>query len=385
MKGVKAMIIKNGMVFTEDGLFKKCDIKVSNGEILDIQDEIVLESDFKEAVLLAEGKYVIPGLIDVHFHGCMGHDFCEGTDESIDAITKFQVSKGVTSICPATMTLDEAVLSQICENAAKYNESHENSPLQGINLEGPFLSESKKGAQNGAFLHKPDAEMVKRLQEAANGLVKLVSIAPELEGAIDCIKSSEPGIKYSIAHTASDYATAKEAIDAGASHITHLYNAMYGLTHREPGVIGAAFDSPECEVELISDGVHIMPTVIRATFKLFGDDRVILISDSMMACGMPDGRYALGGQPVNVKGNLATLDDGTLAGSVTNLMDCMTNAVSFGVSLESAVKAATINPARSIGIDDKFGSISAGKTANLVILNKDLSINRIVYKGKILS
>ena len=175
-----------------------------------------------------------------------------------------------------------------------------------------------------------------------------------------------------------------EAIKAGATHITHLYTAMYGFTHRKPGVIGAAFDSEGCEVELICDGVHIDPAVIRATFKLFDDDRVILISDSMMACGMPDGKYELGGQPVNVNGSHATLDDGTLAGSVTNLMDCMRNVVRFGIPLESAVKAATINPAHSIKVDDKYGSISTGKIANLVVLNKDLSLDKVIYHGSII-
>ena len=376
------MIIKNGFVFMEDGTFKKCDVGTKGKSIVNVQDE--LEQESSEAVLLAESRYVIPGLIDVHFHGCMGHDFCEGTDEAIEAIADFQISKGVTSICPATMTLDEDVLTAICRNAAEYNTKNPDSPLRGINLEGPFLSEAKKGAQNGAYLKKPDSDMIKRLQKEAKGLIKLVSIAPELEGAVECIKNSASEIKFSIAHTAADYKTAKAAIDAGAVHITHLYNAMNGLSHREPGVIGAAFDSRECEVELICDGIHIAPTVVRATFKLFGDDRVILISDSMMACGMADGRYALGGQPVNVIGNLAALDDGTIAGSVTNLMDCMTTAVSFGIPLESAVKAATINPARSIGIADRYGSIAPEKAANLVILNKDLSIDHIIYNGRIL-
>lgn len=379
------MIIKNGLVFTEDGSFKKCDIKLRDGVIAEIADCIETDSSDSETVLLDESKYVIPGLIDIHFHGAVGHDFCEGTDESIAAIAEYEVSKGVTSICPATMTLGEDTLSAICKNAAEYNKKNSDSPLCGINLEGPFLSESKKGAQNGAYLHKPDADMVKRLQTDADGLVKLVSIAPELDGAMECIRECGADVKFSIAHTASKYDTAVEAINAGATHVTHLYNAMYGLTHREPGVIGAAFDCPDCEVELICDGVHITPTVIRATFKLFGDDRVILISDSMMACGMPDGKYALGGQPVSVKGNLATLDDGTIAGSVTCLMDCMTTAVSYGIPLESAVKAATINPARSIGVDDKYGSIASGKVANLVVLNKDLSINQVIYRGKSLS
>lgn len=378
------MIIKNGLVFTEDGTFKQCDIRTKDNLISGIKDSYSAAEAGDEAVLSAESKYIIPGLVDIHFHGAVGHDFCEGTDESIEAIAKYEISNGITSICPATMTLGEETLLNICKNASEYNKTHSDSPLCGINLEGPFLSEKKKGAQNGKYLHKPDADMVKRLYQTSDSLVKLVCIAPELEGSIDCIKECSPLVKFSIAHTACDYTQAKAAIDAGATHVTHLYNAMYGLEHRSPGVIGAAFDCPDCEVELICDGIHINPTVIRATFKLF-EDRVILISDSMMACGMPDGRYALGGQPVNVKGSLATLDDGTLAGSVTNLMSCMTNVISFGVPMESAIKAATVNPAKSIGVYDKYGSISCGKAANLVILNKDLSIDRIIYHGRILA
>lgn len=376
------MIIKNGNVFTKDAVFEQLNVTVTDGVIADVSGAAASDAD----VIDATDCYVIPGLTDVHFHGCVGYDFCDGTEEAISAMAKYEASNGVTTICPATMTLSEEMLTGICSTAAAYAKApHDNeASLVGINLEGPFLSYAKRGAQNPEYLHKPDAAMLQRLQEKADGLAKLVSIAPEEDGAMECISELKDDFVFSVAHTTANYEQASAAFDAGAKHVTHLYNAMPPLSHRDPGVIGAAFDK-DAEVELICDGIHISPSVVRITFQLFGDDRVILISDSMMATGMKDGTYALGGQPVIVKGNLATLESGTIAGSATNLMDCVRTAVTkMGIPLESAIKAATINPAKSIGIADKYGSIEAGKTANLVILNKDLSIKHVILNGKVL-
>lgn len=380
------MIIKNGTVFTKDAVFEKLDVGITDSVISGLS-AAPLSADDADTIDAAD-CYVIPGLTDIHFHGCVGYDFCDGTNEAISAMAAYELANGVTTICPATMTLSEDMLSGICQNAAEYVKTpHEKeASLVGINLEGPFLSYAKRGAQNPEYLHKPDAAMLRRLQEKSDGLAKLVSIAPEEEGAMECIEALKDDIVFSIAHTTANYEQSMAAFQAGAKHVTHLYNAMPPFSHRDPGVIGAAFDTKECEVELICDGVHIAPSVVRATFQLFGDDRVILISDSMQATGMPDGTYALGGQPVIVKGNLATLESGTIAGSATNLMDCMRIAVTkMGIPLESAVKAATLNPAKSIGIDEKYGSIEEGKTANIVILNQDLSIRHIIKDGKLVS
>ena len=222
------------------------------------------------------------------------------------------------------------------------------------------------------------------MQEAAGGLVKLIDLAPEIEGAMEFIDQVKDEVHVSIAHTTADYDTATEAIHRGVDHITHLYNAMPPFGHRTPGVIGAARDS-ECFVELICDGVHIHPSCVRATFEMFTDKRIVLISDSMMATGMDDGQYELGGQPVTVVGNLATLTEGgAIAGSATNLMDCMRTAVKkMNIPLESAVRCATLNPAKSIGIDDKYGSLEEGKYANAVVLDKDLNIVSIIQKGQV--
>lgn len=228
-----------------------------------------------------------------------------------------------------------------------------------------------------------DYEYFCQLQEAAGGLIKLVDIAPEEPGAMEFIDEVKGKVVVSLAHTASDYDTAREAIEHGASHATHLYNAMPPMNHRNPGVIGAVRDSSECHVELICDGVHIHPSVIRATYAMFGAERIILISDSMRATGLEDGEYTLGGQPVKVRGNLATLHDGTIAGSATNLMDCLRFVVrEAGIPLETAVMCATANPAREIGIFDEVGSITAGKRADFILLNQNLEIVRVYIDGK---
>ena len=225
--------------------------------------------------------------------------------------------------------------------------------------------------------------MFRRLQDAANGLIRLVDIAPEEEGAMEFISELKDEVHISFAHTTADYDTAKTGYALGACHATHLYNAMPPFTHREPGVIGAARDSEHCMVELICDGIHIHPSVVRATFQMFGDDRIVLVSDSMRACGLSDGDYTLGGQDVKVVGKLATLkSDGAIAGSVTNLMDCMRTAVKeMGIPLESAVACATMNPAKSVGLYEQYGSITEGKVANVVLLDEDLNIKKIIING----
>ena len=377
------MIIKNGTIFTSEQTFEKLTVSTKDSLISEISDSAVTGDD---TVIDATDCYVIPGLVDIHFHGCVGHDFCDGTKEAFQAIAEYELSQGVTSICPATMTLSQEELLSICTEAASFaKEQSDSTPaasLVGIHLEGPFLSMEKKGAQNPKYLRLSSVEEVKELQAAADGLVKLLSIAPELPGSLDTIKALKDSIVLSIAHTTADYDTACLALEAGASHVTHLYNAMNPFSHRAPGVIGAAADSENCDVELICDGIHIHPSMIRATFKLFTAEHVVLISDSMMATGMPDGDYSLGGQAVKmVNGNRATLADGTIAGSATNLFDCMKKAISFGIPVEDAVAAATINPARSIGLDKTIGSIEKGKTADLLILNKDLTIKHILHHG----
>lgn len=374
-----AVIIKNAEVYTENGIFEKKDIYIQNGKFAEAP-----AADDQE-IVDGTGCYAIPGLTDIHFHGCVGYDFCDGTEEAIQAIADYEASVGVTTIVPATMTFSEEKLTQI-SHAARDHKNEKGAELCGINMEGPFIAPAKKGAQNGKYIHNPDIAMFDRLQEASGHLYKLVDLAPETEGAMEFIQAKKDEVVLSIAHTTADYDTAKAAIEAGVHHITHLYNAMNGISHRAPGPVIAASDDSRCEAELICDGVHIHPAVVRNTLKMFGEDRVIFISDTMMAAGLDDGMYELGGQPVTVKGNRATLEDGTLAGSNTNLMECMKTAVrQMNVPLETAVRCAAVNPAKSVGIYDRYGSITPGKTANVVLLAKeDLETKQVILRGECL-
>jgi N-acetylglucosamine-6-phosphate deacetylase len=381
------LIIRNARIFSETDGFINGDIVIRDDKIVRVSPDSVGTTDEydKEEILDAAGLSVIPGLTDLHFHGCVGYDFCDGSPEAIHRMAIYQAQNGITQICPATMTLKEEVLDDIVSTAAVY-QSKEGAILCGINMEGPYISAQKKGAQNESFIRKPDAAMFRRLQNRSGNRIKITAIAPEEEGAMDFISELKDEVVISLAHTAADYDTAMEAFHRGARQVTHLYNAMPPFTHRAPGVVGAASDASGCYVELICDGVHIHPSMVRATFKMFGEDRIVLISDSMMATGMPDGEYALGGQAVRVSGKKATLvTDGALAGSVTNLMDCMRNCVkNMGIPLGTAVKGAAVNPAKAIGIYDSYGSITPGKAANLVLLDEQLNIAAVILMGKIL-
>lgn len=375
------MIIKNAMVYTPQHVFAKGDIVIRGGRIV-----FGAAPQLDEEIIDAEGLYALPGLLDLHFHGAVGHDFCDAREEAIQALADFEASKGVLAICPATMTYSEEILGGIMDAAAAHKNGR-GADLVGINMEGPFISPDKIGAQNPKYLHKADVDMFRRLQERAGGLIKLVDMAPEEDGALDFIARCRGEVRISIAHTCTSYETAKKAFAAGASHMTHLYNAMPGITHREPGPIIAALED-HAEVELITDGVHIHPAMVRFTFNTFGADRVVLIADSMMACGLPDGQYSLGGQAVTVKGPRATLTEhpGVIAGSATCLYDCMRRAVlDMGVPLESAVRAASENPARSIGVDSDYGSLAAGRYGNVILADRELNIQKVIQKGQVIA
>ena len=373
------MRIAGAKVFTGDYVFEERDIFTTSERISDSSDESV--------TIDAGGLYAIPGLVDIHFHGAVGYDFCDADYEGLGAIAEYEAKHGVLAICPATMTLDKERLQRIMKTAKDYSDGWQSASkgarLVGINMEGPFISPDRIGAQNPEYLHLPDTELFESLQYGSGNLIKLLDVAPELPGCIDLIEKLHDRVNVSIAHTDADYAVACEAFSKGARHMTHLFNAMPGIGHRQPGPVIAA---RECgaEVELITDGIHIHPAVVRFVFDMFAKDKVCLISDSMEATGLSDGEYELGGQRVQVSGKRAILSGSkdTIAGSVTNLFDCMVTAVKeMGVPLEAAVRASTENPARSIGIFNDYGSITPGKYANIILLDKDLNIRQVINHG----
>lgn len=328
------------------------------------------------------GLTIIPGLIDLHTHGCAGCDNSDGDPEGLKKIARYQGQNGVTSYLATTMTLPEDELANCFRLIRDQIEQPcEGAYIQGIYMEGPFFSSKKKGAQNGSYLRNPDVSLFRKLNRISGQNIKLVAVAPELDGGIEFIRELKGEVRISIAHTCATYQQAVNAIEEGAKQATHLYNAMPSFSHRDPSVVGAVFDS-DISGEIISDGFHIHPAMIRLAYKALGEDRMILISDSMRATGMKDGVYSLGGLTVYVKDRKATLEDGTIAGSSTNLMDCMKRAVSFGIPFEKAVKCASLNPAKAIGADKDCGSIKVGKYADFVIMDKDMDIQAVYIKGK---
>ena len=340
-------------------------------------------TDEREGEVDLCGACVIPGLVDIHTHGAAGADFSDGDAAGLRRMAAHLVKCGVTSFAPTSMTLPYETLSAAFATAAELAGGREAgcARVMGIHMEGPFFSEKKKGAQNGAYLKKPDLALFRKLFEGCGGLVRIVDVAPELEGAADFAEKASALCTVSVAHTDASYDEAKAVFEAGARHLTHLYNAMPGIHHRKPGPIGAASEREDVAAELICDGLHVHPSAVRMAFRLF-PERVCLISDSLRCCGMPDGEYELGGQAIWLKGRLATLADGTIAGSASNLYDCLLTAIACGVPAEQALRAATILPARELGCDDRVGSIEAGKYADFVVCDESLRRLSVTLGGR---
>lgn len=372
------MNFKNAMLYTEEFRFVPGAFSVEDGKFAN-----VLGEPQADAVDL-HGAYVIPGLIDVHNHGNSGADFSDGDYDGLVKMAEYLARNGVTSFAPASMTLPYDVLAKAFATARRLADKAPEgaSALRGIQMEGPFFSEKKKGAQNGAYLRDPDFAAFSKLYHDCGGLVRIVDVAPELPGACEFIRQAKELCTVSIAHTDANYDEARAAVEAGVTHLTHLFNAMPALHHRKPGVIGAAAEADQVSAEIISDGQHIHPSAVRLAFRLFGAERMVLISDALRCCGMPDGEYELGGQAVFLKGGVARLADGTIAGSATNLYDCMLCAISFGIAKEDAVRAATWNPARQIGCLDVVGSIADGKRADFVVCDENLTRKAVWLAGK---
>ena len=373
------MYIINGLVFTDDFVFKHADIELKGDRIAKIAPAGSLPA---KGAVDAAGGFILPGFVDIHTHGAKGEDFSCANPQAVETMLEYYGSCGVTSLVPATTSLDKKQLDDTIEAILPYfDKDGYGAVVRGVNLEGPFISSEKKGAQNGAYIIQPSLNIYQHLQQLSANHIRLVDVAPEIPGCLEFIREISHKCTLSIAHTNATYEQAKAAFDAGATHVTHLFNAMPPLDHREPGVIGAAADFARF-VEIISDGVHLHPAVVRATFKLFGAERICLISDSMSAAGMPDGTYTMGGQKVIAENGKAKLQDGTIAGGISNLAACCRKAVEYGVPLEHAVRAATINPAKAVGLDHEVGSLMPGKRADLLIWNRDMQPCQVIVGGK---
>ena len=365
------MLIKNAKVFVGKE-FVEGDVRF--GSTIEAVGTLEGAADYDAA-----GCYVIPGLVDIHTHGAMGEDFSDGNPAGMQPMADYYAAHGVTSFLATTMTLKEETLTPAMHTIRDFKRQG-GAKCAGIHLEGPFLCYAKRGAQAAENLHKPDADLFDRLNAASGGMVKLVTVACEEEGAEAFIRNVSQKCTVSLGHSTADYDTAMAGFAAGATHATHLYNGMPSFLHRAPGIIGAALDSG-ASVELICDGLHIHPAVIRATYKMFGD-KLNLISDSLRCAGMPDGDYELGGQPITMKNGKATLTGtDTLAGSSISMLDALRNVVKFGLPLEAAVYAASTAPAQAAGLSD-IGAIEAGRAADLLVLDKDLNLKAVFINGE---
>ena len=374
------MILKNATVFNGDFEKVKADVAIEGERISKIGD---LSG---EDELDLTDMTVMPGLIDIHIHGCGGADAGDATPEALETMSQTLVKNGITSFCPASMTLSFEELTKIFANIDEMKNKVGGAYIHGANMEGPYIAMSKKGAQNPLYVRNPDKEEFKRLFDGCNGSIKVVDIAPECDGGDEFIKEIQPICPVSIAHTDAGYDEAVHAIELGVRHITHLFNAQSGLHHRKPGVVGAAFDVGKekgVRAELICDGFHIHPATLRIAFRAMGEDGTVIVSDSMKAAGCPDGDYDLGGQPVYVRDGKALLADGTIAASTSNVYKELKNVISFGIPEKQAVKSATINPAKAIRADRETGSIEEGKLADILVVDKDYNIRLVIVKGKI--
>ncbi|MGB8452622.1 MAG: N-acetylglucosamine-6-phosphate deacetylase [Anaerocolumna sp.] len=395
------MLYKNAEVFI-DGKFQYADFEIENGRFSTVRSRIGSlneESDINPssdknqstcepgmdpaAAWDCSGKRIIPGFIELHSHGCIGYDFTTAGSDGIEKMCGYYAKNGITSILATTMTIDYEIYKKAMQHIKEKMENQTNgSRIIGINMEGPFLGADKKGAHDVRYLMPIDEEKYTELNELSGDNVRIIDLDPNLAGSIEFIKKHSKGKVISLAHTSCDYDLAAKAIDAGATHVTHLFNAMNGLHHRQPGLVGAVSDF-NVHAELICDGIHIHPAVIRLMYKV-APDKLILISDSMSAAGLDDGIYELGGQKVYVKEGKATLEDGTIAGSTTSIYKAFKNAIKFGIPVEHAILSATLIPARAIKADLDIGSIAVGKKADFIIMDQDYNIEKVFRDGSCL-
>lgn len=389
------ILIKNVNVITPYEILEKYAVSIENGKIKNIgKDDDFNKDDFDE-VINAEDRYLSPGFIDVHNHGNFGYSTMDGTFEALDSMSNFHLKNGVTGFLATTVTSSPEKTKEVIKTVADYIEVQNiedeqekiDSQVLGLYLEGPYFSQIKKGAQPAEYIKNPDLEELKEFIRLSNGNVKIVALAPETPGALEAISYlRSEGITIAAGHTNATFEEAKVGIDRGITQVTHLYNGMRGFSHREPAVLGAALTDERIDCEMICDGIHLHTAAMQLAVKMKGNSGIILISDAMMATGIEEGEYELGNQKVFVKNGEARLADGTLAGSTLTLNKAVYNIVHMvNVPLKDAVRMASLNPARSIGLSNKKGSIEIGKDADLIIFDECINVSTVIVNGKVLS
>jgi N-acetylglucosamine-6-phosphate deacetylase len=369
------MLLVNATIYDKDFIPRPYDMKVEDGKITELGPRGSVKASEGEKILDLTGKTITPGMLDNHIHGAMGKDVMDGEFESLDTISRYLASKGVTSFLPTTMTMGVEDLKPVFEIQEKLSGAN----MLGYHMEGPFIAVEKKGAQNEKYVRKPTVEEMAIYGENAN--IKIITIAPEVEGALEFIEQMHDKVVISMGHSIADYDQAKAAIEAGAKSVTHCFNAMNHLLHRAPGIIGAAVQAG-IYGELIADGLHIHPATVYCNYKMFGPERMILISDALRAAGLGDGDYEFGGQPMFVRDNVARVSDGAIAGGMSNTWNNMRNCYHWGIPLGDALRMGSLTPATLIGEDYRKGSLDIGKDADFVITNDALDVLDVYIGGK---
>lgn len=378
VKGDSMKAIVNAAIIMNNNIHKGYTV-LFDEKIRMVKEAAEVETEGLEEVIDAQGRYLSAGFIDLHIHGCFGDDTMDDDDSSLRNISGSLTATGVTSFLPTTMTMRQSAISQTIGRIRSLMGREPGALILGCHLEGPFISEEYKGAQDSTYIRRPDFDIIKEFLD----VIRIITLAPEEEGSGEFIeKCTRMGIVISIGHTGASYKQAMEAISKGATHITHTFNGMPPLHHREPGVVGAAMDS-SVSCELIADNIHVDPAVQRILLKVKGVDGIVLVTDAMRACLLEEGEYDLGGQRVLVKGEAARLASGNLAGSVLTINKALKNfRANTGVSITEAVRTVTENPAEILGVWDRKGSIGEGKDADMVLFDEDFTIFGTFIGGK---
>ncbi|MCD8915947.1 N-acetylglucosamine-6-phosphate deacetylase [Staphylococcus simulans] len=377
-------VVANGKVYTEEGVLDPGYVKISEGKISEVgQGEY--KGDLE--VVDAAGRHVLPGFIDIHIHGGYGEDAMDASYDGLKHLSESLLSEGTTSYLATTMTQSKENIDRALTNIVKYKSSQnkeEAAEIAGVHLEGPFISEHKVGAQNPKYVQRPSAEAIEHFQHTAKGNIKIITFAPEVEGAQAVLEKLSDEIIFSMGHTVATFDEVNEAVEHGAKHATHLYNAGTPFEHRHPGLFGAAWTNDGIHTELIADGIHSHPAAVKIAYTMKGNQRFYLITDAMRAKGMSDGEYDLGGQNVIVKGSEARLASGALAGSILKMNDGLRNMLNFtGASLEEMWRVSSLNQAIALGIDQQKGSIQKGKDADIVVLDNEMNVSTTIKNGKL--
>lgn len=369
------MLLKNAKVYDKDFILRPYDMRVLDGKIAALGPRGSVEAEGDEEVLDLSGKILAPGMIDNHIHGAMGKDTMDASVESLEAISRFLASNGVTSFLPTTMTMGYEHIAPVFKLHPKLSGAN----MLGFHMEGPFINVTRKGAQNEKYVRPATLEEMEKYGDEAN--VRIITLAPETEGAIPFIRAMRDKCVISLGHSDANYEEARAGIEAGATSVTHCYNAMPPMLHRSPGIVGAAVQAGIFG-ELICDGLHIHPATVFANYKMFGPERMILISDALRAAGLGDGTYEFGGQTIHVVNNVARVEDGAIAGGVSNVWNNMRNCVHWGIPVGHALRMGSLTPATLIGADDTKGSLKVGKDADFVITNEALDVLSVYIGGK---